>query len=212
MTEQPQTFVYDIPEATEETFFENRAIQTYRGGQYDYRSPDPRDIDIYDIANALANYTRFGGHEAAEDFYSVAQHSVLVVDILRAQQSGLEIAQAGLLHDAHEAYLGDRPRPMKLDTRLRPVLKEMEEEADVAIAGAFEISTEALHDQRVKWADNAATINEAGRLLHNPPPESEYIPLPAVVKLHEPMPPLEAKRNFLRVAYELGLVGQRYEP
>ena len=49
---------------------------------------------------------RFGGH--TRQFYSIAQHSILVSHLCRTEDS-----LWGLLHDASEAYLQDVCRPLK---------------------------------------------------------------------------------------------------
>jgi len=81
-------------------------IQTFTGKQFWPLDPHIEDIDIRDIAHALSNLCRYGGH--VEQFYSVAQHSVLV-----SREVPAEHALRGLLHDASEAYLIDIPRPIK---------------------------------------------------------------------------------------------------
>lgn len=63
------------------------------------------DILIQDIAFALSNVCRFGGHVP---FMSVAEHSCHVSD---ACAPALKLL--GLLHDAEEAYIGDCVRPLK---------------------------------------------------------------------------------------------------
>lgn len=86
------------------------------------------DIDILDIAHALSNICRFGGH--TRFFYSVSQHSVLTA---RRGRSLLE-RRWGLLHDAAEAYLGDVIRPIK---RCVPEFKEAELRLMAVIAEKF---------------------------------------------------------------------------
>jgi 5'-deoxynucleotidase YfbR-like HD superfamily hydrolase len=81
-------------------------IQTYQGGCFEPFNPHPDQIHIRDIAHALALTCRFTGH--CLDFYSVAQHSVMVSQIVSHKH-----ALAGLLHDASEAYLTDVASPIK---------------------------------------------------------------------------------------------------
>jgi hypothetical protein len=73
--------------------------------------PRPEDICIEDIAHALALTCRFTGH--CRDFYSVAQHSALCADYVRARGGSAALQLAALLHDASEAYLPDVSRPIK---------------------------------------------------------------------------------------------------
>lgn len=51
-------------------------INTYRGKLFDYKNITGSMICIDDIAKGLSNICRFGGQ--IEDFYSVAQHTLLV--------------------------------------------------------------------------------------------------------------------------------------
>ena len=82
-------------------------IDTYSGLILYYNTPTEDAISIIDIAHALSNICRFTGH--TKEFYSVAQHSVLVSNC----QNTLEEQRAGLLHDATEAYVNDLPSPLK---------------------------------------------------------------------------------------------------
>ncbi len=50
-------------------------IQTYSGYKFDFVNLDTNVICIRDIVHALSNICRYTGH--TNEFYSVAQHSVL---------------------------------------------------------------------------------------------------------------------------------------
>jgi len=85
----------------------SNAILVHSGVLFDVFNPNPEDIKIIDIAHALSNLCRYGGH--SPKFYSVAQHCVLC-----SLQPGTPKEQMEyLLHDASEAYLVDMPRPIK---------------------------------------------------------------------------------------------------
>lgn len=80
-------------------------FETYTGLTIDVLNPLPEMIDILDIAKALSNICRSGGHR---EFLSVAQHSCLVCDL-----APLALKPVALLHDSAEAYLGDLISPLK---------------------------------------------------------------------------------------------------
>lgn len=84
-------------------------IRTFTGRLFRPLDPASGEIEIRDIAHALAQQCRFAGHTRVP--YSVGQHSVLVS--YRAAQLDARAGLWGLLHDASEAYLTDVPRPLK---------------------------------------------------------------------------------------------------
>ncbi len=69
------------------------------------------DFDT-DVPDALARIARFTGHIGAGP-YSVAQHSVHCCDVVLAETGDPLAAAYALLHDAHEAYIGDWSTPLK---------------------------------------------------------------------------------------------------
>jgi hypothetical protein len=91
---------------TTENLYTPDCIRTYTGKYFNVFEPRKELIDIVDIAHALSNQTRFGGHLPV--FYSVAQHSYLCSMYADAGHSF-----AALMHDASEAYLLDMPKPIK---------------------------------------------------------------------------------------------------
>lgn len=87
----------------------NRRIFTSSGKLIDPFDPSPNLITIEDIANALSNIPRFGGHTPI--FYSVANHSI---NCCISANTSRKDALYMLLHDASEAYLLDIPTPVKI--------------------------------------------------------------------------------------------------
>lgn len=86
-------------------------ILTFTGIYIDPCNPDPSRLSIIDIAHALSNSCRYGGH--CPKFYSVAEHSVLVHNLMEKERFPKPALFAGLMHDAEEAYLMDMPTPIK---------------------------------------------------------------------------------------------------
>ncbi|MGV2980231.1 hypothetical protein ACERNI_08495 [Camelimonas sp. ID_303_24] len=88
-------------------------IQTSKGRAFDLLNPTPEMVDLkVDVAEALARIPRFGGHVMSGP-YSVAQHSVIGADAIMAKTRDRSLAAAFLLHDAHEAYIGDQTTPVQ---------------------------------------------------------------------------------------------------
>lgn len=81
-------------------------ISTYSGALFYVNEMNVQDVPILDIAQALSLNCRFNGH--IDKFYSVAEHSVLVSNLVSE-----ESALYGLLHDYAEAFVSDVPRPFK---------------------------------------------------------------------------------------------------
>lgn len=116
-------------------------IRTYKGYFVDLAAPKPHTIDITDIAHALSNIPRFGGHTSRP--YSVAAHCVNC-----AMRVAPEHRLAALMHDAAEAYMGDMVAPLK---RRLPDFITMEKRLDRVIAQKFGYPYPFPHE--VKLAD-----------------------------------------------------------
>ena len=139
---------------------------TYTGKQFWPLDPRPDDICIEDIAHALSNICRFGGH--VKNFYSVAQHSLLVHKICPTFQA--------LMHDATEAYIGDMVRPLKVS---QPDFKSAERLIWINICERFGINP--IMQPEVKDADNIALFTERRDLMFPGGPkwklEEQYKPV-----------------------------------
>jgi len=86
---------------------------TATGATVDLEWVAASSISLLDIAHHLAQINRFTG--ACSRPYSVAEHSLLVVEIMERDLAvrSPHALMAGLLHDAHEAYTQDISTPLK---------------------------------------------------------------------------------------------------
>ena len=167
-------------------------LQTVSGRWVNPFDPDPDQLDAGDIARALANQCRFGGH--CRSFYSVAQHSVIVSELVEQRGGDVEDAFAALMHDATEAYLGDMPHPIKHRSPLGAAFKEAEGHLESVLAERFNIKPDVAEIKRV---DRALLATErralSGENWHWPELDGVE-PLDLAL---EAWPPDEAARAFL---------------
>jgi hypothetical protein len=137
-------------------------ILTATGRAVDMAMPMPANVDILDIACALAQLPRFTGHCARP--YSVAEHSLLVTEICeRELQIDAEGLLAALLHDAAEAYMGDCNTPLKV--LLGNAWYAIERRHEGAIALAFDLRITLGARQAIKQADLIALATERRDLM-----------------------------------------------
>lgn len=94
-------------------------ITTKSGIKFHLEDPRSDEIEITDIAFALAGLNRFTGHSRV----TVAQHCVI-----GSYEVPERFALEFLLHDAAEAYVGDVNRPLKniIGRLYRPVSKRID--------------------------------------------------------------------------------------
>jgi 5'-nucleotidase len=125
-------------------------LQTVSGRWVNPFDPDPEQFDAGDIARALANQCRFGGHSRV--FYSVAQHCVIVSRVVEERGGDVEDVFAALMHDASEAYLGDMPHPLKHRSELGAAFRDAEAQLEAAIRDRFNIKADVPEVKRVDRA------------------------------------------------------------
>lgn len=116
-------------------------IQLYGGTWFDFVDPSP--VSIETLAHALCRINRFTGHTSSALGYSVAQHSLNVMALLPP-----ELQLQGLMHDAHEALVGDVAAPLK---QLLPDYQEIERRVENYLRMSFDLPAE--FDPAVKRAD-----------------------------------------------------------
>lgn len=215
-------------------------VETVTGHQVNPIDPDPATISIHGIAWSLSRIPRFVGHTITEIPYNVAQHSIYVselaefiltaprdsclvdgidVDVLdrsRAQIYERDIPCVlllALLHDGHEAYIGDIPSPIKRIPEIRTTLKQIEARLDGAIRNAvlpeecmcsftadeqresFLLSAQTL----VGYCDKLAQSIESYQFMPSRG-KTWNLPQPSLTLLQrfvQPMTPLQSYRSFL---------------
>jgi hypothetical protein len=113
------------------------------------------DIRIEDIAHSLAHTCRFAGH--CPTFYTVAQHSVTVSEMVPAEH-----ALAALLHDGSEAYLGDVTHFLKHAPELAGY-RAIEAQVQALIFERFGCPRE-MHE-KIKLADRTLTDLEWRQMM-----------------------------------------------
>lgn len=203
-------------------------IETYSGRFVDLYDPDPATIALEDIAQALSLTCRYGGH--VKRFYSVAEHVVLVHDLMEHERNQLGLLQAALLHDAAEAFLGDVVSPLKYAQRCAEfdypgaihrasmvgdftgAYKNLTTRMERAIAVRFGVDADAFDHHDVQVVDMWALRIEAAELTHSGganwrwegelPNDGE---LPARVRWAAGDPPATAQAMFMARAKVLGI-------
>lgn len=196
-------------------------IETHTGLFVNPLDLQPGDVNIADIAHALAMQCRFGGHSSRH--YSVAEHSVNVMKVVERRvvweksvpwplapgekpmfTTNTTILRQALLHDATEAYCVDLPMPLKRSTELA-AFKGVEDRIWAVIAPKFNVPVE-LHpwikeaDRRMCSTEKLALLStyvsewEWGDFMRQYPP---YLPAEYEPDLHWEITPRQARKRFL---------------
>lgn len=176
-------------------------MQISEGRPFDLLDPviDDPEFAIHDIAVALSRDNRYTGRTHWP--ISVAQHSVLASRY--ARQFPLEL----LLHDAHEAYIGDIAKPIKDYLRHHncDLLEQLADSLDAEIGRAFGI--DLLNEevrQEIRDMDRFLYLwekRDAMEGCERPWGMEGEIELPEEFLV--PWPEAFAKDAFLRRFYEL---------
>lgn len=172
------------------------------GRRLDLLDPSPLDVEIEDIAHGLARVARWNGQTVGEHAFSVAQHSVVVEEIVAHIQPNVEPRWrlAALLHDASEYVIGDMISPFK--AALGVNYKDFEERLENAIHVRFGLParTPAPIKSLIKQADRACAFFEATQLAGFTHEESLafFDAPPAGYSLTiEPQPPAAAQLRYI---------------
>jgi 5'-deoxynucleotidase YfbR-like HD superfamily hydrolase len=136
------------------------------GRRLDLLDPSPFDIEIEDIAHGLARVARWNGQTHGDHAFSVAQHCMLVEDLVAELRPGVALRWrlAALLHDAPEYVVGDLISPFKAAVGLD--YKSLENKLLAAIHLRFGLPAQLPEDTTalIKRADKIAAFFEANQL------------------------------------------------
>jgi hypothetical protein len=133
-------------------------IETYTGKYVNPTDLKIEDINIIDIAHSLSLICRYNGH--CSRFYSVAEHSILVMEYVKKRSSNKVDLLGALLHDASEAYFSDVTRPVKI---YLTEVKILERKIEKVIIEKFHL--EDMNYALIKDADNSILSLEASNLM-----------------------------------------------
>lgn len=163
-------------------------IETNLSRPFMYDKPEDHDYNIYEITHALSNICRFTGH--SNEYYSVAQHSVLM-----AREAPKHLKLLFLLHDATEVYVGDMNAPLK---QIFPAFKVLEKKIGKAIFKAYKLNPTQEELEQLKVMDIRMLMTEKKYLmgdLYWGGWTAEYPPLDIKI---QPWSPRKARKMFLK--------------
>ena len=136
------------------------------GRRLDILDPSPVDVELSDIAHGLARVARWNGQTQGDYPFSVAQHSVLVLELFTAMTPAAAPRDRlyALLHDAPEYVMGDIISPFK--AAMGGNYKDVENRLLGAVHLHFALNaTPPVAVQRqIKRADREAAYHEAVNL------------------------------------------------
>lgn len=136
------------------------------GRRLDLLEPSPLDIEIVDIAHGLARVARWNGQTKGAHAFSVAQHSVLVEQLVGELWPRLsrQARLMALLHDSPEYVVGDLISPFKAAVGIN--YKALEERLQMAVHLRFGLPAHvpATLKTLFKRADHLSAYYEASQL------------------------------------------------
>jgi uncharacterized protein len=180
------------------------------GRRLDLLDPSPVDVELNDIAHGLARVARWNGQTVGDYPFSVAQHSVLVLELFRAAnpEAGPAPQLQALLHDAPEYVMGDIISPLKAS--MGGAYKDVEKRLLSVIYLRFSLPATMTTPvaKQVKQADKDAAFFEATRLAGFDAPEARKLfgepaqfafDLDAFEQIIRPWPTQQAHARFIEV-------------
>lgn len=186
------------------------------GRRLDILDPSPVDVELSDIAHGLARVARWNGQTLGDYPFSVAQHSVLVLELFRAANPDASPAAQlqALLHDAPEYVMGDIISPFK--AAMGGNYKNVENRLLSAIYLRFSLpaTMPSTLARQVKKADHEAAFFEATHLAGFDPVEARKLfgepgqpafDVNAFDRLIRPWPTHQAHERFIQTFEDISL-------
>ena len=178
------------------------------GRRLDLLQPAADDIAIEDIAHGLARVARWNGQTVGAHAFSVAQHAIIVEEIVDALNPDFGPAErlAALLHDAPEYVIGDLISPFKAAIGLDYKAFELRLLSAIHLRFGLPGTLPAHITSAIKSADRVAAYFEATRLAGFEDREAEQffgrpeVPEILFLKLDRlaPWPVNDAETEFLK--------------
>ncbi|WP_374570449.1 YfbR-like 5'-deoxynucleotidase [Phenylobacterium sp. J426] len=173
------------------------------GRRLDLLDPSPLDIEIEDIAHGLARVARWNGQTVGEHAFSVAQHSVVVEEIVAHIQPDVEPRWrlAALLHDASEYVIGDMISPFKAALGMDYKLFEERLENAIHVRFGLPAKTPVAIKKLIKQADRACAFFEATQLAgfsHDEALDFFGAPPAGYTLKIDPQAPFDAQARYLQ--------------
>jgi len=177
-------------------------MKTIFGFEVDLLNPKPETIDIRDIALALGRQCRYNG--MTREHCSVAEHSIMVANLIFDANGTKHDQFCGLMHDAHEAYIGDMIQPMKTMPGLGEAYKKLEDVWIKVIAAKYEMAIDKLTLERVYNSDMDAAATEMRDLTTFEEDVWQSVGRARELKIQGTMDARTARFAFLQLFVELG--------
>ncbi|MEJ6709550.1 MAG: HD family hydrolase [Amylibacter sp.] len=180
------------------------------GRRLDLLDPSPLDIEIEDIAHGLAFVARWNGQTFGDYPYSVAEHSVFVLELYHRLYPKAERKWqlAALLHDAPEYVIGDMISPVK--SAVGPGYDALDKRLMGAIHLRFGLpaTLPSVIKKQIKRADKISAWLEAVEIAGFSREEADKLFGKPVFddiprRRLRPHPPMESKGAFIEIFNDL---------
>lgn len=145
------------------------------GRRLNLLDPSALDVEIEDIAHGLSRVARWNGQTSGDYAFTVAQHSVLVVEILQRLRPAAPRPWllAALLHDGAEYVIGDLISPFKAAVGLDYGALEASLQKAIHIRVGLPPNMPKSAKTFIKRADKASAYLEATQLAGFAVPEAK---------------------------------------